>query len=71
MAAPNTVYAPIREDPGKPSKVTLFCMGNVRIKRHVKVKGAATPYDPGFREYLERRKRRGGLTDGRVINHGF
>jgi RNA-directed DNA polymerase len=35
----------------------LFKAAGVPIKRHIKIKGAATPYDPLFREYFEQRKR--------------
>jgi RNA-directed DNA polymerase len=33
----------------------LFYAGNVAIRRHVKVKGEANPYDPTWRSYFERR----------------
>jgi RNA-directed DNA polymerase len=31
---------------GKPYRVRLFCAADVAIKRHVKIKGEANPYDP-------------------------
>jgi len=33
----------------------LFYAGDVHIRRHVKVKGEANPYDPTWRSYFERR----------------
>ncbi len=35
----------------------LFKAAKVTIRRHVKIKGEATPYDPTFNEYFERRKK--------------
>ncbi len=35
----------------------LFKAAGVPIKRHVKIKGVATPYDPVFKDYFERRKK--------------
>lgn len=35
----------------------LFKAAGVPIKRHVKIKGEATPYDPVFKDYFERRKK--------------
>ena len=29
---------------------------DVRIKRHVKIRGLANPYDPAWEEYFERRQ---------------
>jgi RNA-directed DNA polymerase len=34
----------------------LFKAAAVPIKRHVKIKGEANPYDPAFKDYFERRK---------------
>lgn len=33
----------------------LFKAVEVSIRRHIKIKGAATPYDPAFKDYFERR----------------
>lgn len=44
--------------------VDLFSASSVAIKRHVKIKAEATPYDPRFTEYFRKRERqstRGGL----------
>jgi RNA-directed DNA polymerase len=40
---------------GKPYEVTLTRAGDTPIKRHVKVKGAANPYDPQWEVYFEER----------------
>ena len=36
----------------------LFQMGSLKIKRHIKLKSKATPFDPAYTEYL---RRRGGI----------
>lgn len=40
---------------GKPYRVKLFYASEVAIKRHIKIKGAANPYDPNWEEYFEHR----------------
>jgi RNA-directed DNA polymerase len=40
---------------GERRTVRLFYASDVRIKRHVKVRGAANPYDPAWELYFERR----------------
>ena len=35
--------------------VDLFAASSVAIKRHIKIKAEATPYDPRFAEYFEKR----------------
>lgn len=40
---------------GKPDRVRLFCAADVAIKRHVKIKGEANPYDPAWERYFEQR----------------
>src|SRR5262249_299285 len=40
---------------GKPYELTLVRAGDTPIKRHVKVKGAANPYDPQWEVYFEKR----------------
>jgi RNA-directed DNA polymerase len=39
----------------KSQYVDLFTAGSVAIKRHVKIKAEATPYDPHFTEYFKKR----------------
>lgn len=38
--------------------IDLFSANSVAIKRHVKIKAEATPYDPRFTEYFRKRERR-------------
>jgi len=40
---------------GKPMRVRLFSATDVTIKRHIKVKGEANPYDPQWEPYFEQR----------------
>ncbi len=40
---------------GKPTRVRLFAAADVTIKRHIKIKGEANPYDPEWEPYFERR----------------
>ena len=37
---------------GQPSKVWLYRAASTPIKRHVKVKGEANPYDPAYETYF-------------------
>jgi len=44
------------DDEGQTSQVWLQLASNIPIKRHVKVKGEANPYDPTYEAYLDRRE---------------
>jgi RNA-directed DNA polymerase len=44
------------DDEGQPSQVWLFHARSIPIKRHVKVKGDANPYDPAYETYFEQRE---------------
>jgi len=44
------------DDEGRPKKVWLFHAKSTPIKRHVKVKGEANPYDPNYETYFEERE---------------
>jgi RNA-directed DNA polymerase len=50
-------YAPTHDKQGKATYLDLFYAGRVAITRHVKIRADATPYDPAFRDYFERRQR--------------
>ena len=50
-------YAPTHDKQGKATHLDLFHAGCVAITRHVKIRADATPYDPAFRDYFERRQR--------------
>jgi len=41
------------DDEGQPSQVWLRHAGSTPIKRHVKVRGDANPYDPAYETYFE------------------
>jgi RNA-directed DNA polymerase len=43
------------DDEGRPTKVWLYYAKSTPIKRHVKVKGEANPYDPTYETYFEER----------------
>ena len=44
------------DDEGRPNKVWLYYAKSTPIKRHVKVKGEANPYDPTYETYFEERE---------------
>ena len=44
------------DDEGRPRKIWLFHAESTPIKRHVKVKGEANPYDPTYETYFEERE---------------
>ena len=54
---------------GKRQWLGLFRMADVPIRRHVKIRGAANPYDPAYREYFKDRaeKQRRGRNYDRLF----
>ncbi|OYZ37756.1 MAG: hypothetical protein B7Y25_03250 [Alphaproteobacteria bacterium 16-39-46] len=49
----------IPPEDGKPSEyLDLFRASTVKIKRHIKIRAEATPYDPAFEEYFKQRAER-------------
>jgi len=50
-------YAAVKDKEGKNSFLDLFKAVHVRIRRHVKVRAEATPYDPKYKDYFLNRKR--------------
>jgi RNA-directed DNA polymerase len=44
------------DDRGQPIQVWLWHARSTPIKRHVKVKGDANPYDPAYETYFEKRE---------------
>jgi RNA-directed DNA polymerase len=44
------------EDEGRPTQVWLYYAKSTPIKRHVKVKGEANPYDPTYETYFDERE---------------
>ena len=51
-------FAKTGKDDGMDNYVDLFKASSVAIKRHIKIKAEATPYDPRFTEYFTKRERR-------------
>ena len=49
-------FGETRDDEGRPTKVWLYYAMSTPIKRHVKVKGEANPYDPTYETYFEERE---------------
>jgi RNA-directed DNA polymerase len=43
---------------GRYQLLRLFSASSVSIKRHIKIRSAATPYDPEYKEYFEKRRAR-------------
>jgi hypothetical protein len=39
------------------SRILLTLAQHMKIERHVKVRGEASPYDPDFKEYFLKRER--------------
>jgi RNA-directed DNA polymerase len=46
----------MRDDQGWPYKVRLRLASDIPIRRHVKVRGDANPYDPAWETYFEKRE---------------
>ena len=49
------LYGTVEGRDGTTQTVYLLKASSVPIKRHIKIKGEANPYDPAWEEYLERR----------------
>jgi len=49
-------FGEVCDDEGRPTKVWLYYAKSTPIKRHVKVKGEANPYDPTYETYFEERE---------------
>lgn len=60
-------FAKKRDKAGNEEITELLYPGSVKIRRHIKIKAAATPYDPSYNDYFIRlktsRKRHCSLTD--------
>lgn len=53
--------AGIQASQGRYKLLHLFYASKVAIKRHIKIKSDATPYDPNYKEYFEKRRARAGV----------
>jgi RNA-directed DNA polymerase len=62
-------HAARRNDDGNVVKMDLIRAGRTRIVRHIKIKAAANPYDPGWNDYFMERRltRRHRNQDGRFV----
>ena len=56
---------------GNGKRMTLFRAYSIPIKRHIKIKEAVNPYDPAWKEYLEKRKERMKLNNHRLKTVGL
>jgi RNA-directed DNA polymerase len=46
----------IRTKQGEPRVLQLYALASTQIQRHIKVKGAANPFDPLYTDYFEKRR---------------
>ena len=69
--APNNwwFHARSRTVDGHADKLRLIRMASTKIVRHVKVIATATPYDPAFTSYFEKRKRQRCSSKRQVVWH--
>lgn len=49
----------LTKEQGQSHVLTLYKAASTRIKRHIKIRGAANPYDPDYARYFEMRRRKG------------
>jgi len=47
----------VKDKVGKQKPLYLKKAGDTKIRRHVKIKSAAHPFNPLYREYFEKRKK--------------
>jgi RNA-directed DNA polymerase len=50
----------LSKEQGHSRVLTLYKAGSTKIKRHIKIRGAANPYDPDYTRYFETRRPTGG-----------
>lgn len=53
--------AKVKSKDGETIYLDLIDAGTVRIKRHIKIRAKATPYDPAYTEYFQKRAKRSWL----------
>ena len=63
---PNKTYRRIfngqyRKADGTTKRITLFKLGDLAIRRHVKIRAQATAYDPAYRDYFRKRWHKGKI----------
>lgn len=57
-------HAKVQSETKKLSNLDLFYMTTIPIKRHVKVRSEATPYDISFKEYFKKRDSKRSISRG-------
>jgi RNA-directed DNA polymerase len=53
---PGAFGVPVRRATGELRGLALYLLASTRIERHIKVRGAANPYDPTYTQYFARRR---------------
>jgi RNA-directed DNA polymerase len=61
-------YAPCKTTYGERFEMAVANITTIPIRRHIKVKGTASPDDPALNEYWERRKTQNSLKGSRVLS---
>ena len=56
-AKPGIFSVRLSKEMGVGQVITLYTAASTPIKRHIKVRGAANPYDPHYAQYFEQRRR--------------
>jgi len=56
-AKPGLFSVRLNKETGAGQVLTLYTAASTPIKRHIKVRGAANPYDPNYTQYFEQRRR--------------
>jgi len=51
-----TYFSVIEKAPEGKRRVTLIKAASTKIERHIKIRGAANPFDPKYAEYFRERK---------------
>ncbi len=69
-------HAKARDASGATKLVDLLVVNSIAIKRYVKIRANATPYDPEFKEYFEQRSKRkksgsSGYWEHHIATHHF
>ena len=61
-AKPGLFSVRLKTGEGRSQVLTLYTAASTAIQRHIKVRGAANPYDPDYLHYFEQRRRSGRRT---------
>jgi len=51
-------HAKVKSDKNNTSNLDLFSIIDIPIRRHIQIIGGATPYDPTFKEYFDKREKK-------------